>query len=129
MATIVSILAATLITVPLISYIISFTVLKQITKNHRRSVQTSADITVLFLVLSVHYLIKVIWGVSFTGFLCIVLLAVAAAVTVMNYKYRKEIDFSRIFKGFLRMNFLFFFIAYVVLVLYGTIQRITVMLI
>ncbi|PLT27683.1 DUF3397 domain-containing protein [Peribacillus deserti] len=129
MTHILSVFAATLITVPILSYVFAFIVAKQVTKSHRKSVHISADVATLFFMLSVHYMIKVIWNVSLFWILILFLLIVAIFVSILNYKYREEIDFFRILKGFWRVNFILFIVFYMILTIYGTIQGITGMFI
>ncbi|MBM7692373.1 quinol-cytochrome oxidoreductase complex cytochrome b subunit [Peribacillus deserti] len=129
MTQIVSVFAATLITVPILSYLLTFIVAKQITKSHRKSVHISADFATLFFMLSVHYMIKTIWNISLFWVLILFLLLVAVSVSILNYKYREEIDFFRVLKGFWRINFILFIVFYMILTIYGTIQGVTGMFI
>ena len=96
----VSSLAAIFITLPFIGYVIFFISAKQFTRNHKRSVQFAMDMSTLFFVLSVHYLIVTIW-------------------------VKGEIIFQKVLKGFWRVNFAFFFCAYLLLFSIGFITRIT----
>ena len=54
-------LVATLVTLPILSYMIIFIMAKKWTKNHRRSVQIAMDLSTIFFIVSVHYLILAIW--------------------------------------------------------------------
>ncbi|WP_409292109.1 DUF3397 domain-containing protein [Peribacillus sp. SCS-37] len=121
--------AAAFITVPLLSYLAVFAIVKKITKSHRKSIHMSADLTTIFLILSVHYMIKTIWGTSLLWVIFLLLIVIAASVSVVNYKYREEVDFFRIFKGFWRVNFILFLGGYFILAIYGMIDRIARILI
>lgn len=118
-----SALAATLITVPMIGYLAVFIIAKQITGNHRRSVNLAIDFSTFLLVLSVHFLILTIWDKSFLWLIIIVLLGMAAIFVWIHWKFKEEIVLPKVFKGFWRFNFLLFFSAYIVLVLFGLFQR------
>lgn len=125
MTIIFSSVAATFITVPLIAYIILFITIKQITKNHRRAVHLAMDICTILFILSVHYLIVAIWGQSVFWLLLIIMIGLAFLVVIVHYKVKEEIDIHKVLKGFWRINFVFFFCAYFILVLFGLVYRIT----
>lgn len=118
---------ATLITVPMIGYIAVFIISKQITGNHRRSVNLAIDLSTFLLVLSVHFLIITIWDKSFLWLILLVLFGLAALFVLIHWKYKEEIVLPKVFKGFWRFNFLLFFSAYVILVLFGLFQRLTLL--
>jgi hypothetical protein len=116
---------ATLITVPMIGYLAVFIISKQITGNHRRSVNMAIDFSTFLLVLSVHFLTITIWDRSFLWLIMIILFGLAAIFVWIHWKFKEEIVMPRVFKGFWRFNFLIFFSAYIVLVLYGLFKRLT----
>lgn len=118
---------AILITVPMVGYLAVFIISKQISGNHRRSVNLAIDFSTLLLVLSVHFLIITIWGKSFLWLILLVLLGLAAIFVLIHWKYKEEIVLPKVFKGFWRFNFLLFFSAYVILVLFGLFQRLTLL--
>jgi hypothetical protein len=122
---IVSAFVAILITVPMIGYLAVFIISKQITGNHRRSVNLAIDFSTFLLVLSVHFLIVTIWGKSFLWLILVVLFGLAAVFVWIHWKYKEEIIMPKVFKGFWRFNFLLFFSAYIILVLFGLFQRLT----
>jgi hypothetical protein len=125
MLTVVSSFIATFITVPILVYILIFVISKLLTKNHRRAVQFALDYSTVFFILSVHFLVLAIWGKSFLWAIFIFIITCAIIFVIINWKLKGEIVFSRCFKGFWRFSFLVFFIAYLVLTIYGLIQRIT----
>jgi len=118
---------ATLITVPMVGYLAVFIISKQITGNHRRSVNLAIDFSTSLLVLSVHFLIITIWEKSFLWLILLVLIGLAAIFVLIHWKYKEEIVLPKVFKGFWRFNFLLFFSAYVILVLFGLFQRLTLL--
>lgn len=116
---------AALITVPMIGYLAVFIISKQITGNHRRSVNFAIDFSTFLLVLSVHFLIITIWERSYFWLILLVLLVLAALFVWIHWKFKKEIVLPKVFRGFWRFNFLLFFSAYIILVLFGLVQRVT----
>jgi hypothetical protein len=124
MTVVFSWLVATFITIPILGYIVFFVISKQITKNHRKAVQASIDLSTILFICSVHYLIKAIWGLSLIWVIILTMLIMAIIVVLVHYKVKEEIVLDKIFKGFWRVNFLLFFCAYLLLVLYGMIVRV-----
>lgn len=124
MAEFISTVAAGFVTVPLAGYLIIFIVSKHLTKNHRRSVHRAIDFTTLLFIIAVHFLITIIWGKSFLWLIMLILIVLALTFVVIHWKYRQEIDFPRVFRGFWRFNFLLFFFAYLILILLGLFQRV-----
>lgn len=125
MPEIFSAFVATLITVPMMGYLAVFIISKQITGNHRLSVNLAIDFSTFLLVLSVHFLIITIWEKSYLWLILLVLFGLAAIFVWIHWKYKEEIVFPKVFRGFWRFNFLLFFSAYIILVIYGLFQRLT----
>ncbi|MGM0902606.1 MAG: DUF3397 domain-containing protein [Bacillota bacterium] len=120
-----SVAAATLVTLPLVGYLLMFIFSKQLTKNHKRSVQRAIDFSTLLLIISNHFLIVVIWGKSYLWLILLILITLAIIFVLYHWKVRQEIEYTRVFKGYWRMNFLLFFFSYVVLIIYGIVQRVS----
>jgi hypothetical protein len=125
LVSVVSSIAAVFITLPLAAYIILFIGTKMITKNHRRSVRISMDISTVFFIFSVSYLIHAIWGQFLIWLILIVMIGLAALVVVVHYKVKQEIDIHKVLRGFWRLNFAFFFCAYLLLMMVGLAIRLT----
>lgn len=117
---------ATFVTIPLLGYIIVFIISKLITKKHRKSIGIALDVTTLLLIICVHYLIMAIWEISLLWLLFIILILTAAAFVVAHWKIKHEIHLTKVFKGCWRFNFLLFSFAYVVLLIYGLILRVSI---
>ncbi len=125
MSGIFSSIIASFVTIPLLGYIIVFVISKWLTKKHHKSVRVALDLTTFFLVIAVHYLIKVIWGLSLFWVICIVMILVAIMFVVIHWKTKQEIDFAKVFRGFWRFNFLLFSLVYLLLLIYGLISRVS----
>ena len=95
------------------------------TRNHKRSVQFAMDMSTLFFVLSVHYLIVTIWDIHIFWVIMLIMIANAFVVVLVHYQVKGEIIFQKVLKGFWRVNFAFFFCAYLLLFSIGFITRIT----
>lgn len=121
---IVSSFIATLVMLPILSYMIFFITAKQLTKNHRRSVHIAMDFSTVFFIFSVHYLIIVIWNKHLFWLLMLFVLLVACTVALIHYKVKQEIVFKKVLKGCWRLNFASFFCIYVLLSVVGVLIRI-----
>ncbi len=125
MTSFLAVAVATLVTLPLVGYLLIFILNKQLTKNHKRSVQRAIDFSTLLLIIANHFLIVVIWGESFLWLIFLILIVLALIFVLYHWKVRQEIEYSRVFKGYWRMNFLLFFFSYVVLLIVGIVQRVS----
>lgn len=112
------------IMLPFLGYFLSFILVKQLTRNHRRAVSIAIDITTLILIISVHFLIKGIWGQSLLWLIILIILMIGLVFVIFYRSVRDEIEYSRVFKGFWRLNFLFFTTIYIILFVYGMTSRI-----
>lgn len=106
---------------PIICYLLIFILCKQITKKHRLSVSFALDISTLFFIISVHFLIVSIWGESLLSYILLVILFIGVFMVILHWKVKQEIVYRKVFRGFWRINFLLFFCAYLFLMAYGLI--------
>ncbi|WP_338451955.1 DUF3397 domain-containing protein [Niallia oryzisoli] len=116
---------ATFVTIPLLGYIIVFVISKLVTKQHRKSVRIAIDVTTLLLIIAVHYFIKAIWDTSLLWVILIILLIVAVVFVIVHWKVKHDIQFSKVFKGYWRFNFLLFGFIYIILIVYGLFYRVS----
>ncbi|MGV3466819.1 MAG: DUF3397 domain-containing protein [Heyndrickxia sp.] len=112
-------IAGVLILIPFVAYLLVFFAVKLITDNHKKAVSYAIDITTIFLILSVNELTLVIWSHSFLWVIILLLLLIAIGFVFLFRYIRNEIIYSKVFKGFWRFNFLLFFAAYIILMVYG----------
>ncbi|WP_096154736.1 MULTISPECIES: DUF3397 domain-containing protein [Bacillus] len=123
MSTIFAGLFATLVTLPLLTMFVIYFISRKITRSNKKSFHYAIDLSTVFFILAVHYLIVTIWGKSLFLILTSILLLIGILIVIVQYKIREELDFSRVAKGFWRLNFLLFFVTYFCLSLYGIIKR------
>jgi len=116
---------ATFVTIPLLGYIIVFVISKLVTKQHRKAVRIALDVTTFLLIISVHYCIIAIWGFSLLWVILLIMILVAILFVIIHWKFKQEIHFAKVFKGFWRFNFLLFSCAYVILLIYGLVSRVS----
>lgn len=117
-------ITATFVTIPVLSFLISYMILRKVTKNKRKSFHISTDIMTLFLILSVNYLSLVIWGESFLWLIALLLLVIAMITVFLQWKVQQDVQLKKVLKGFWRISFLLFFIGHIGLTIYGLVFRI-----
>ncbi|MEI5906069.1 DUF3397 domain-containing protein [Bacillus spongiae] len=123
MANVLSSIGAVFVTIPLVGYFIVFIIVKQLSKQHRLAVSFAIDITTLLLLFAVHFIILTIWEQSFFWLIFLFMLIMGVGFILLYWKVKGEIIYSKIIKGFWRMNFLVLSFAYVTLLLFGLIYR------
>ncbi|WLR52237.1 DUF3397 domain-containing protein [Bacillus tianshenii] len=115
---------ALFITVPLLSLIVIFWVSAKVTRNKKRSFHFMIDVGTIIFILAVHYLVLVIWEISILWMIAIFILLLTIFIMFIHYKKRGDIEFKRVRKVVLRLNFLLFSFTYVILLVYGLVMRI-----
>lgn len=123
MITIFSTIISFFFTVPLFGFIIVFFLSKLFTKDSRKSVHIALDYSTILFIISVHFLIVTIWGKSLFWLIILIMILFAMVFVVVHWKVKGEIFLNKVFKGFWRLNFLFFFLAYITLTVFGLIHR------
>lgn len=110
---------ATLVTLPVVGYLIVFVVTKQWTKNHRKAVQYGINSSVLLLIVSVHFLIQSIFNMSLLWLVISVVLLLSIAVVLVHLRFKEEIQYAKLLRGMIRLNAFVFTLSYLVLVVVG----------
>lgn len=119
MGVVLSWIIATLITIPIIAYLLVFIATKQITKNHRKAVNYAINSSTILFILSVHFLIESLWNISLLWVILLIVIVISMLVVLVHHKIKEEISFSKVFKGAWRLNAFVFILAYLALVVYG----------
>jgi uncharacterized membrane protein YcaP (DUF421 family) len=115
---------ATLITVPLLAWVIVYWFMKMITGKKKISFLFAVDVTTFFLIGSVLSIFYTIWDRFFIWPVAVVLIVIVMFITWLYWKQGKDVTMNRILKTSWRFNFLLFFSSYLVLTVYGVIARI-----
>lgn len=110
---------ATLVTLPIVGYLIIFVVTKRWTKNHRKAVQYGINSSVLLLIVSVHFLIQSIFNMSLLWLVISVALLLSIAVVLVHLRFKEEIQYAKLLRGMIRLNAFVFTLSYLVLVVVG----------
>lgn len=123
MSAVLSTLLTLLFIMPFLGFLLVFLVFKLITNDTRKSVHHALDYSTILFIISVHFLVKTIWGNSFFWIILLVMIFIAIVFVVVHWKVKDEIILKKVMKGFWRFNFLLFFLAYISLTLFGVIHR------
>lgn len=126
MSTIFSTFLTVFFTLPFLGTILVFIVLKFITKNVRKSLHRALDYTAILFIISVHFLIVTIWGKSLFWVIILIIIMFAMVFVCVHWKVKEEIVLGKVLKGVWRFSFLFFFLTYITLTLYGLIHRVVI---
>ncbi|HWO77423.1 MAG TPA: DUF3397 domain-containing protein [Bacillus sp. (in: firmicutes)] len=112
-------LLAIFIMIPFFSYILVFVIVKSITRDHKRAVRNSIDITTFFLFICIQFMIAEIWGAGYIWFFYIGILVLAIIFSFFHWKGNVEIQYRKLLKGLWRIQFIVFFVMYFFFLLYG----------
>lgn len=85
----------------------------------KKSFRLAADITTFFLIVSVHFLLKTIFGKSFLIGIILLLLLNLAIFSWFGLKIKGSMEIKRLLKGYWRFTFLLFLALYILLMIYG----------
>lgn len=116
-------LFATVVTLPVLGWILIYVFTLKMTGSKKRAVRLSADLTTFFFIFSVYFISHEIWHVFF-GWLIIAILAITLLFfAYLRWSLMEDLVIKKIIKAMWRFNFLFFGLAYFVLFLYGIFTR------
>lgn len=125
MSNFLAVLLATFVTLPILAFIFTYIIGKKLTGRKKKSFHTAVNVSTLFFIFSVHFFITVIWEKSYFWLIVVSLLLIKILFTIGYWWKKQDINFFSIFRIFWRFNFLLFSTAYVFLIIYGIVTRIT----
>ncbi len=103
---------------PIVCFIFLLFTLRLIVKNKKKSILLTFDISTIFFIMSVHFLLLTLFGRSFLLYIIVGIFSLSLLVYYMENK-RTQSSIARTSKKVWRMSFLFFFVSYIVLTIYG----------
>ena len=113
-------LISTIILVPLIPFIITFTICrKKVRKTNAKSFGIAADVTTFILFFSVSLSISGLWGMNYSVIIFVIALFTAMIYTYMDWRNKKEIEIFPLFKKIWRSYFILLTLAYIVVWIVG----------
>ncbi|MBO1510527.1 DUF3397 domain-containing protein [Metabacillus bambusae] len=105
--------------IPLVNLVIFFLILRVVVKNKKKSILWTIDLSTLFFIVSVHFHLITIFEQSFLIYIILGLLCLSTLVYYLEYNRSKEPSMAAVTKKIWRLSFIFFFISYLILTLYG----------
>ncbi|MFS0823714.1 DUF3397 domain-containing protein [Bacillus sp. 1P02SD] len=119
-------IAATFVTIPLLGFILVYLISRFIIKNTRKSFFLSVDVTTVFFLIAVHYLLLVIVGKSLLWLILLILLMTVLFIGYITWRKSHAIETVKVLRKSWRFVFLASTVAYFLLLLIGLVQRIFV---
>ncbi|WP_078554867.1 DUF3397 domain-containing protein [Bacillus alkalicellulosilyticus] len=119
MSTFIAAIIATVITMPLLGWFFVYMITLKKTRSRPTSVRVASDLSSIFFMTAVYFIMYELWKSSLLWLLIIFFLLIAIGFTVIHWKTQNDIQPGKLIKGIWRFNFLFFFMLYIVLSVYG----------
>lgn len=114
---------ASVTTAPIFLFIMTFYITNKMTDNKKKSLQFASDLSTIFFILSVHFLIMTIWEKNVIWIILTALVLVAMVFLYLQWKMNDEVKISKVLKGFWRFSFLVFGLSHFGLMIFGLIYR------
>ncbi|KKI93747.1 hypothetical protein WQ54_01450 [Bacillus sp. SA1-12] len=103
---------------PIVCFVFLLFVSRLMVKNKKKSILLTFDLSTIFFIMSVHFLLLTLFGRSFLFYIIVGILCLSLFVYYMDNK-RAQPSFTRVSKKVWRLSFLFFFVSYIILTLFG----------
>ncbi|MCA1064449.1 DUF3397 domain-containing protein (plasmid) [Rossellomorea sp. AcN35-11] len=110
--TVLSWLVALVVTFPLLGYFLAYFVAKKIRGDKKRALLISFDIGAFFLLLSIHFSSKVVFGESMLGYVLLLSAFILVFITIMQ-RGIERLRFVRSLRRSWRVNGLIYMIVYI----------------
>lgn len=107
---------------PILLFFLIFIVSRLWRNQWLTSVQTAADLSTLFFVLAVHFLLVTVWNQRWLFPVFIVLATIIAILLFIHRMLHGTMNYPKVIKFLWRACFLFFFLLYVILFTAGIIK-------
>lgn len=124
MENLLSWIVATAVTAPLLAWYLVYIITVKMTRKKKFSFRLAVDLSTIFFILSVHFILIELVGKSFLWVILLMIIGAAGAFTVLHWKTKDDIQIHKVIKGAWRFNFLLFSTGYVLLLLIGLVHRI-----
>lgn len=124
MTNVVAALLATIITLPLLGWYLIYIVTVKITKNKPNSIRLASDGSTIFFMAAVYFILYELWGRSFLWVIFALFFFIAFCFTIAHWRVSGDIHTRKLMKGIWRLNFMIFFVSYLILSTYGLISRV-----
>jgi hypothetical protein len=125
MGDIVAHVLAAFVTMPLLAFFLVYFFARKLIKGKKKSFYLAVNVSTLFFIVAVHFLIVALWGKSYLWIIVIFLLIVNILFAIGYWRKKGDLHIVVIFRLFWRFSFLLFSSLYFSLLLYGIIIRVS----
>ncbi|WP_027408235.1 DUF3397 domain-containing protein [Anoxybacteroides tepidamans] len=125
MGNLIAHVTAAFVTMPLFAFFVIYLLARKLTNKKKKSFYAAVNISTLFFMIAVHFLIVAIWGKSYLSAIIIFLLVVNMLFAVGYWRRKGDLHIAAVFRLFWRFSFLLFFFAYFGLLSYGIFVRVS----
>lgn len=126
MKVVIELLAGTFIMLPIIVLVVSYWILRKLTKQPSKSFGYSADVTTFFLIFSVYLSISTLWNGRLGAIIFSVALMIAIVMTYIEWRKKVEIEVIPLLRKIWRIHFVYLSLVYLAIWIIGIIQSIIV---
>jgi hypothetical protein len=115
---------ATLAIFPLISFVFLYFGISFWTRNKQLALQWSINITTVLILISVPLTLQQLWGVSLLWLIILVIAVIVVGLAYLQYAVHDQFIYDRLFKGIVRLTFLFFLPIHIILYLWVVVRSV-----
>jgi hypothetical protein len=117
-------LIATFVTVPLFAFFFVYFCARKVWKRKRKSFYAAVNVSTLFFIVAVHYLLIILSGKSYLLYIILFLLVMHMLIAIGYWRKKADFHLVPVFRLFWRASFLLFSSLYVGLLVYGMVTRV-----
>ncbi|MBB5323787.1 hypothetical protein HNQ34_000879 [Anoxybacillus tepidamans] len=125
MSNIIAHVTAAFVTMPLLAFFVVYVLARKLTNKKKKSFYIAINISTLFFMSAVHFLIVAIWGKSYLWEIIILLLIINILFAIGYWRKKGDLHIAIVFRLFWRFSFLLFFFLYFGLLGYGIFIRVS----
>ncbi|NUK29016.1 DUF3397 domain-containing protein [Parageobacillus sp. VR-IP] len=118
-------LLATFVTMPLLAFFLVYFFARKLWKRKRKSFYAAVNVSTLFFIVAVHFLLMILSGKSYLWYIVLFLLLMHMLIAIGYWRKKEDFHFAVIFRLFWRASFLLFFMLYAGLLVYGMVIRVS----
>lgn len=125
MSNVIAHITAAFVTMPLLSFFVIYMVARKWTRKKKKSFYVAINISTVFFIVAVHFLIVAIWGKSYLWMMLILLLLLNILFAIGYWRKKGDLHIPSVLRLFWRFSFLLFFFLYFGLLGYGIFVRVS----
>jgi hypothetical protein len=118
-------LFATFVTMPLLAFFLVYFFARKLWKRKRKSFYAAVNVSTLFFIVAVHFLLMILLGKSYLWYIVFFLLLMHMLIAIGYWRKKADFHFTVVFRLFWRACFLLFSTLYASLLVYGMVVRVS----